>query len=78
VTLRPLHNHPLRTLAAMLLLALALFLLSASGAPGTYWSDGPVWLGTVCWFGWMIVFLLFVVTAAYSMVRSVVRRWRAS
>jgi hypothetical protein len=73
-----LHRHPLRTLAGMLLLALGLFLLSASGAPGTYWSNGPVWLGDVGWFGWMIVFLLFVVAAVYSAVRAAVRRGQLS
>jgi hypothetical protein len=68
-----LRTHPIRTLGGLLVLALALFMLSASGQPGTYWEDGPEWLGAICWFAWLIVALVFLVAAGYSVVRSVTR-----
>lgn len=73
-----LHNHPLRTLAALLVLALVLFLISASGQSGTFWSDGPSWLGTIGWFGFLITALVFVLAAIYSVARAVRRPRRVA
>jgi hypothetical protein len=44
-------DHPFRVLGAWVALMAALFLLSASGQPDTFWSNGPTWLGTLGWTG---------------------------
>lgn len=67
--MRQLDQHPFRSLGGLLVLAFVLFMLSASGQPGTYWSDGPGWLGEICWFAWMIAFLAFVGAGITTLVR---------
>jgi hypothetical protein len=64
-----LRNHPLRTLGGLLVLAFALFQISASGQPGTYWESGPGWLGNIAWFGFLVAALAFLVCGIYTVVR---------
>jgi hypothetical protein len=73
-----LRNHPLRTLAGLLVLAFALFQLSASGQPGTYWENGPGWLGSIAWIAFLIAALAFVAGAVYTLVRVAVGHRRAA
>lgn len=68
------HDHALPVLGALLVAAFCFFMLSASGQPGTFWSDGPGWLGTIGWFTFLALVLLFVLTAVYAVVLGVRRR----
>ena len=43
------NRHPSRALLTVLGAMVVFFLLSASGQPGTFWSSGPAWLGTLGW-----------------------------
>ena len=62
-------DHPIRTLAALLVLAFGFFMLSASGQQGTYWEDGPSWLGSAGWILFLLTALTFVASAVYLVVR---------
>lgn len=64
-------THPIRSLATLLVVAFAFFMLSASGQSGTFWEDGPAWLGSIGWFCFLLSALAFVVSAAYFTVRGV-------
>lgn len=68
---RQLVNHPIRTLAVLLVLAFGFFQLSASGQPGTYWQNGPSWLGSTGWILFLVCALAFLVSAGYLVVRRV-------
>jgi uncharacterized protein involved in cysteine biosynthesis len=67
-------KHPITSLAALLVLAFGFFMLSASGQSGTYWEDGPAWLGSIGWICFLLSALTFLVTAGYLLVRRVRRR----
>ena len=54
--------------------AVALFLVSASGQSGTYWENGPHWLGAIGWFGFLISVLLLVVSGVIAIVSRVRHR----
>ena len=69
--MRTVLDHPLRTLAGLLVLAFCLFVLSASGQPDTFWKSGPSWLGTIGWFGFLLTALVFVVLAVVAGIRAV-------
>jgi protein-S-isoprenylcysteine O-methyltransferase Ste14 len=62
-------EHPIRTLAVLLVLAFGFFMLSASGQHGTYWQDGPAWLGSTGWILFLVTALTFLVSAGYAAVR---------
>lgn len=66
-------DHPIRTLATQLALAFGFFMLSASGQSGTFWENGPTWLGSAGW----ILFLLTALGFLVSLIYLVVRRSRA-
>jgi hypothetical protein len=66
-----LTTHPIRGLATLLVVAFAFFMLSASGQSGTFWEDGPAWLGSIGWICFLLSALSFVVSAAYLTVRGV-------
>lgn len=70
------NDHPVRTLAILLVLAFGFFNLSAAGQPGTYWSDGPAWLGNPSWFLFLACALAFLVIGALTVVRIVRGRVR--
>jgi hypothetical protein len=69
--MQQLRNHPLRTLGVLLGIAFVLFMLSGipafKNAKG--WNIQDV-LGYVCWFGFVICALLFLVAGAYTVVRT--------
>jgi uncharacterized membrane protein YhaH (DUF805 family) len=67
--LHRLVQHPIASLGAMLVLAFGFFMLSASGQSGTFWEDGPAWLGSIGWICFLLTALTFVVSAAYLVVR---------
>jgi len=69
-----LTDHPIRSLAALLVLAFGFFQLSASGQPGTYWENGPGWLGSMGWILFLLTALTFIVSAVYLVVRRARRR----
>ena len=69
--MQQLQEHPLRTLAGLLVVAFCFFMLSASGQHGTFWENGPSWLGSTGWFAFLITMLLFLTAAAYTVVRRV-------
>lgn len=69
--MRQLHDHPMRTLAALLVTAFVLFMLS--GIPALREAQG--WtvadaLGYVCWFGFLLSGLLFVLAGVYTLIRA--------
>jgi hypothetical protein len=66
-----LTTHPIPSLAALLVLAFCFFQLSASGQSGTYWENGPGWLGTTGWILFLLSALAFLVSATYLVVRGV-------
>jgi hypothetical protein len=66
-----LTDHPLRSLALLLALAFAFFLLSASGQPGAGWEQGPRWLGDTAWFAFLATDLVFLLVAALGITRFV-------
>jgi len=70
-------THPLLTLAALLVLAFGFFQLSASGQPGTYWSDGPGWLGNTAWVLFLLCALGFLAFAGFAAVRRLHHRSQA-
>lgn len=74
--MRNVLDHPLRTLAGLLVLAFCLFMLSASGQPDTFWKSGPSWLGSIGWFGFLLTALAFIVVAITAAVRSASGRSR--
>jgi hypothetical protein len=69
-------NHPYRTLSALATLTVILFLLSASGQPGTFWSDGPEWLGALGWFGFGLGLLGLLILCVYLGIARLRRRAR--
>jgi hypothetical protein len=83
---RPVHPteeevlvHPTRKSTLVLLVAaVVLFVLSASGQPDTYWASGPSWIGNIGWFGFMGCALLLIVSGLYALVSSVRHRGRLS
>jgi hypothetical protein len=64
-------NHPIRTLAVLLVAAFGFFQVSASGQPGTDWSNGPSALGNAGWIAFLLSALTFLVVAVYSLVRRI-------
>jgi hypothetical protein len=71
--------HPTRRSTLVLLVAaVILFVLSASGQPDTYWASGPELIGTIGWFGFMGCVLLLLVSGLYALVASVRHRGRLS
>jgi hypothetical protein len=67
---RQIQSHPVRTLAGLLVVAFALFMIS--GIPSVKnakgWSLADV-VGYISWFGFLLTFLAFLVTAGYLAVR---------
>ena len=60
-------NHPLRSLGTWAVITAVLFLLSASGN-SSYWSNGPAWLGSIGWFGFLLALLGLIGLAIYLSV----------
>jgi hypothetical protein len=73
-----LTTHPLRNLAVLLVVAFALFMLSASGQENTFWSSGPSWLGAIGWFGFLLTALAFIVYGLFVLVRLATRSRRTA
>lgn len=67
--MRQLTEHPLRTLAALLALAFVLFMLSGIPALRYAKHGGYLVLGDICWFGFMLAALAFVVGGIVALVR---------
>ena len=57
-------THPLRSLGTVVAVAAVLFVLSSSGN-SSFWSDGPGWLGSIGWFGFLLALLCLAVLAVY-------------
>jgi len=64
-----LDHHPLRTLGAMLALAFVLFMLSGIPTIRDATSGGWLVVGDICWFGFLLTALAFVVTGVVVLVR---------
>jgi len=62
-------THPVTSLAALLVLAFGFFMLSASGQSGTFWENGPSWLGSIGWICFLLTALTFLVSAGYIGLR---------
>lgn len=67
--MRQLIDHPLRTLGGLLVLAFVLFMLS--GIPALRYAKHGVYLvlGDICWFGFLLTALAFVVGGLVVLVR---------
>lgn len=71
--------HPTRTSTLVLLVAaVVLFVLSASGQADSYWASGPSWIGTIGWFGFLICALLLIVSGLFAAVSWMRHRNRLS
>jgi protein-S-isoprenylcysteine O-methyltransferase Ste14 len=71
--------HPTRTSTlALLVAAVVLFVLSASGQPDTFWASGPSWIGDIGWFGFMGCVLLLLVSGLYLVASQIRNRGRLS
>ena len=70
-----LTTHPLRTLGALLAVSFVLFMISGipSVKNATGWNLADV-IGYISWFGFLITFLTFLVSAGYVAVRTARRR----
>ena len=67
--------HPTRKSTLVLLVAaVVLFVLSASGQPDTYWASGPELIGIIGWFGFLICALLLIVSGLIALISSIRRR----
>ena len=67
--------HPTRKSTLVLLVAaVVLFFLSASGQPDTYWAGGPSWVGAIGWYGFMVCALLLIVSGLWALISSIRRR----
>jgi ribose/xylose/arabinose/galactoside ABC-type transport system permease subunit len=61
--------HPtLRSTLVLLVAAVGLFLLSASGQDSSYWQSGPEWLGSIGWIGFLLCVLLLIVSGIFALV----------
>ena len=68
--------HPtLRSTLALVVAAVVFFVLSASGQDNQSWARGPMWLGYVGWFGFLI---LVIVLRLYMVVSRLRHRDRPS
>jgi predicted transporter len=74
VVMRPTRKSTLVLLVA----AVVLFLLSASGQADTYWASGPSWVGMIGWFGFLISALLLIVSGLFAAVSWMRHRDRLS
>ena len=71
--------HPTRKSTLVLLVAaVVLFVLSASGQPDTYWASGPELVGTIGWFGFLLCALLLIVSGLIALASSIQRRGQPS
>jgi hypothetical protein len=67
---RQLNHHPIRTLGGLLAVAFVLFMIS--GVPAIKNAHGWTLADVVsyfAWFGFLLVFLTFLVCAAYVVIR---------
>jgi hypothetical protein len=76
--MRQLTHHPLRTLAGLLALAFVLFMLS--GIPALKDAKHGVYLvlGDICWFGFLLTALVFVVSGLFVLARLATRSRRTA
>jgi len=65
-----LTTHPMRTLGGLLAVAFALFMISGIPAvkDATGWNLADA-IGYISWFGFLLTFLVFLVSAGYIVVR---------
>jgi hypothetical protein len=71
--------HPtLKSTLELVVVAVVLFVLSASGPDSRFWASGPMWLGYIGWFGFLISVLLIVAAGLYMVVLRVRHRDRPS
>ena len=61
--------HPtLKSTLVLLVAAVGLFLLSASGQDNSFWQSGPEWLGSIGWIGFLLSVVLLTVSGVYALV----------
>lgn len=73
-----LREHPLRTLATLLVLSFCFFMASGIPALKDATSGVALVLGDIAWFGFLLLALLFVVAAAVVLVRAAAGSRRAA
>jgi uncharacterized membrane protein len=71
------RERPIVWLASTVAAAVVFFVVSASGHQGSFWENGPVWLGDIGWFAFLAMLLLLVVEVVVVGV-TVLRRRRGS
>lgn len=71
------REHPGKTLGALLAVAFVLFM--CSGIPALKNADHGLnlVLGDICWFGFLLTALVFIVGGIYTLVRRTGRTWSA-
>jgi len=71
--------HPtLKSTITLIVAAIVLFVLSASGQAGRYWESGPGWLGWLGWIGGLLCVLLLIVSGLYWVISRIRHRDRPS
>lgn len=76
--MRQLTDHPIRTLAGLLVLAFVLFMLSGIPVLREAKHGGYLILGDICWFGFLLTALAFVVGGLFVLVRLATRSRRTA
>lgn len=76
--MRQLTEHPLRTLSGLLALGFVLFMLSGIPALRNARHGGYLVLGEICWFGFLLASLAFVVGGLFVLVRLATRSRRTA
>ncbi|HET7388770.1 MAG TPA: hypothetical protein VFJ19_19120 [Nocardioidaceae bacterium] len=71
--MRQLNEHPVRTLGGLLVVAFVLFMLSGIASLRDAKAGLDLVLGDICWFGFLLTALLFVIGGVYSLVRFATR-----
>lgn len=64
----------MKSMLSLIVAAVVLFLLSASGQTGQYWESGPQWLGATGWYGFLICLLLLIASGVYAIILRVKAR----
>jgi uncharacterized BrkB/YihY/UPF0761 family membrane protein len=68
----------LKSTITLVVAAVVLFVLSASGQAGQYWESGPSWLGAIGWYGMLLCVLLLIVSGVYWVISRTRHRNRPS
>ena len=67
--MKQLQEHPRRTLGGLLAVAFVLFMCSGIPALKDATHGVKLVLGNICWFGFLVTALAFVIASVYTLAR---------